>query len=68
MYNGEQLNNTNSEIVYVDFSPISRKVAQERTRVRRLHNIIWVEGWIEGILILGLGVLIKCKALAYYII
>ena len=31
------------------------KIAQERSRIRHLGNIIWVRSWIEGIRVLGLG-------------
>ena len=52
---GEQLNHTNGEIVYIDFSSASMKISQQRTRYRQLRNIIWVNSWIEDIRILGIG-------------
>ena len=55
IFYGEQLNHTNGEIIYLDFSNQSRYMAQQRARVRRLRNIIWVHNWIEGIRFLGIG-------------
>ena len=49
MVMAEQLNHTNSEVVYLDFSASSMKVAQARARARRLKNIIWVTEGIENI-------------------
>ena len=45
----EQLNHTDSEVVYLDFSASSTKVAQARARARKLTNIIWVTEGIENI-------------------
>ena len=53
---GEQLNHTNAEVVYIDFSSTSMKISQQRTRFRNLRNIIWINSWIEGIRFLGMGV------------
>ena len=55
LFNGEQLNHTNAEVLYLDFSISSMKIAQKRARIRRLQNIIWVRNWIEGIRYLGLA-------------
>ena len=55
VFNGEQLNHTNAEIIYLDFSRTSMQIAQKRARIRKLQNIIWVQSWIEGIRYLGMG-------------
>ena len=51
----EQLNQTNGETVYLDFSKPSTAIAQRRARARSLCNIVWILSWIEGIKFLGLG-------------
>ena len=56
VFNGEQLNHTNGEVIYLDFSLASMKIAHKRARVRRLQNVIWVRSWLEGISYLGIGV------------
>ena len=38
----EQLRNKNAEIVYIDFSTASMKIAKERAKIRGLRNIIWL--------------------------
>ena len=48
------MNHTNAEIVYLDFSLTSTKIAQRRARFRSLQNIIWVRSWIEDVRFLGL--------------
>ena len=55
VFHAEQLNHTNAEVIYVDFSPTSMQIAQKRAKIRRLKNIIWIQSWIEGIIFLGLG-------------
>ena len=40
---GEQLNHTNEEIVYLDFSISSMKIAQSRAKNRNIKNIILVK-------------------------
>ena len=52
---GEQLNHTNAEIVYIDFSTASMHTAQKRAKFRRLRNIIWIRSWIESSRYLGIG-------------
>ena len=52
---GEQLNSTNSETMYFDFSKTSMSIAQIRAKSRRLSNIVWVIDWIENLPRLGLG-------------
>ena len=51
----EQLNHTNSEVVYFDFSRTSMSIAQYRTKMRGWLKIVWVMDWIESIPRLGLG-------------
>jgi len=55
MFLAEQLNHTNAEIVYLDFSPASMKIAQERAAIRNLRNIIFINDRIENIPNLNLG-------------
>ena len=52
---GEQLQHTNAEVVYLDFSMASMNISKQRARVRRLKNIIWIKSWIENVKYLGLG-------------
>ena len=52
---GEQLNHTNAEIVYLDFSLESVKIAQKRARARSIKNIVFIKDSIENIRYLGLG-------------
>ena len=51
----EQLNHTNSEVVYFDFSKTSMEIAQHRAKFRGGLKIVWVIDWIESIPRLGLG-------------
>ena len=51
----EQLTHTNAELIYLDFIITSMKIAQKRSQIRRLKNIIWVRSWVEGISQLGMG-------------
>lgn len=53
----EQLNNTNSEIVYYDFSKTSMSFTQFKVKQRGTGDrLVWVIDWIESIPRLGLGV------------
>ena len=51
----EQLNHTNSEVVYFDFSPTSMSIAQRRSKYRGSLKVVWIIDWIESIPRLGLG-------------
>ena len=51
---GEQLNHTNAEVFYLDFSRKSMKQTQKKTYLRQLTNIFWVNDWIESIAYLGM--------------
>ena len=42
--------------MYTDFSTSSIKIGQKRSQWRKLHNIIWIQTWIEDIRFLGLGI------------
>ena len=65
----EQLNHTNAEVVYVDFSTASMKITQRRARSRRLQNIIWIRSWIEGVRYLGMGVFeeLQCSGVLHHL-
>ena len=66
---GEQLNHTNAELVYLDFSSASMIIAQRRARTRILTNIIWIRSWIEGILYLGIGMFdeLQCSGVLHHL-
>ena len=51
----EQLNHTDSEVVYLDFSTSSMSIAQYRAKMRGWLKIVWVIDWIESIPRLGIG-------------
>lgn len=51
----EQLRDTNADIVYIDMSEASMKVAQARARVRGLSNITWIRDSLLNIPALDLG-------------
>jgi len=51
----EQLRDTKSEIIYVDMSEASMKIAQERASIRGLTNITWIHDSLLNIPMLGLG-------------
>ena len=55
VFMAEQLNHTNAEVVYLDFSLESTKIAEKRARARSIKNIVFVKDSIENIQYLGLG-------------
>ncbi|XP_023332195.1 uncharacterized protein LOC111704243 isoform X2 [Eurytemora carolleeae] len=55
LYIAEQLNHTNSEIVYIDLSPKSTDIARLRAEYRHLNNIRFFNDKIENIPNLNLG-------------
>ena len=55
VFMGEQLNHTNGEIVYLDFSKTSMHISQKRAKIRGLQHIIWIRNWIEAVRFLGMG-------------
>ena len=65
----EQLNHTNAEVVYLDFSTTSMRIAQRRARSRTLQNIIWIRSWIEGVRYLGMGVFeeLQCSGVLHHL-
>ena len=69
VYFGEQLNDTNGEIVYMDFSFASMKITQRRAKARKLRNIIYVNSWIEGIRFYGLGQfkIVQCSGVLHHL-
>ena len=62
MFFAEQLNHTNAEILYLDFSKASMEIAKNRAKIRGLHNIVWITSWIEGIIKFGIGKLDYCES------
>ena len=69
LFNGEQLNKTNGEILYIDFSIASMKISQRRARTRNIKNIIWVQSWIEGVIYHGIGVFeeLQCSGVLHHL-
>ena len=52
----EQINDTNSEVVYYDFSKTSMSITQSKIKTRQsLQVVVWIIDWIESIPRLGLG-------------
>jgi ubiquinone/menaquinone biosynthesis C-methylase UbiE len=66
---GEQLKNTNAELVYVDFSKASMEIAQKRAEKRGIKNIKWVLDSILNIPKLGLGKFdfINCSGVLHHL-
>ena len=69
LFLAEQLNHTNAEVVYLDFSMESMKIARQRAEVRHLTNIAWHNDWIENIPQMGLGKfdLIECSGALHHL-
>jgi SAM-dependent methyltransferase len=65
----EQLRDCNAEIIYLDFSETSRKVAEERARVRNLDNISWIDASIMDIPRMQLGAFdfINCSGVLHHL-
>ena len=51
----EELNHTNAEILYMDFSSVSKQIAQTRATIRKLSNIVWLNDWLESLTFLGVN-------------
>ncbi|WP_316354255.1 class I SAM-dependent methyltransferase [Candidatus Trichorickettsia mobilis] len=66
---GEQLKNTNAEIVYLDFSFVSMEIAQKRAEIRGLKNITWIQDSILNIPKLNLGKFdfINCSGVLHHL-
>lgn len=65
----EQLRDTNSEIVYLDFSKACMKIARERAKIRGLKNITWIHDSILNIPSLNLGAFdyINCMGVLHHL-
>ena len=65
----EQLNHTNSETVYLDFSSVSLNIAQARAVGRRLSKVIWISDWLESIPRLGVGLFdfVQCSGVLHHL-
>ena len=66
----EQVYDTNSEIVYCDFSKPSMSISQLKVKMRGSSKVVWIIDWIESLPRLGLGkfdfavsVLLECEGI-----
>jgi ubiquinone/menaquinone biosynthesis C-methylase UbiE len=68
-YMGEQLKDTDAEIVYLDFSNNSMEVAKKRAEIRGIKNITWVNDSILNIPKLKLGKFdyINCSGVLHHL-
>lgn len=66
---GEQLKNTDAEIIYLDFSKKSMEIAQKRAEIRGLKNITWINDSILNIPNLNLGKFdyINCSGVLHHL-
>lgn len=69
VYLAEQLKDTDAEIIYLDFSKNSMKLAQERAKNRGLTNITWLNDSIFNIPKLKLGKFdyIQCSGVLHHL-
>jgi len=69
IYLAEQLRNTESEVVYIDISSASMKVAQSRAEVRGLTNIKWLHGSLIELPNMNLGEFdyINCSGVLHHL-
>jgi len=69
VYLAEQLKDTDAEIVYLDFSKNSMKLAQERAKNRGLKNIKWINDSILNLSDLNLGKFdyIQCSGVLHHL-
>ncbi len=69
VYLAEQLKDTDAEIVYLDFSKNSMKLAQERAKNRGLKNIKWLNDSILNLPDLKLGKFdyIQCSGVLHHL-
>ena len=65
----EQLRNSNAEIVYLDLSDASRRLAQQRAQTRGLNNIQWITASLLDIPKLKLGTFdyISCSGVLHHL-
>lgn len=66
---GDQLKNTDAEIVYLDFSKKSMEIAQKRAEIRGIKNIRWINDSILNIPNLNLGKFdyINCSGVLHHL-
>ena len=69
IYLAEQLRDFDAQIVYLDMSETTRRVAEERARVRGLSNIEWVTDSVENLPALDLGEFdyINCSGVLHHL-
>ncbi|MEM6338536.1 MAG: class I SAM-dependent methyltransferase [Pseudomonadota bacterium] len=69
IYLAEQLKDTDAEIIYLDFSKNSMKLAQERAKNRGLKNIKWINDSIFNLPNLKLGKFdyIQCSGVLHHL-
>ena len=69
IYLAEQLRDTDAEIVHVDISAASNRIARERAAVRGLDNIRWIEGSLLALSPRDLGVFdyINCCGVLHHL-
>lgn len=69
IYLAEQLKNTDSEVVHLDFSEASMSIAKERARIRGLRNITWVNDSILELPRLSIGLFdyINCVGVLHHL-
>ncbi|MBC3875570.1 class I SAM-dependent methyltransferase [Undibacterium sp. LX15W] len=69
IYLGEQLKDTNAEIVHLDLSGASIAIAKERAAIRKLTNIRWIQRSILDLpkLELGLFDYINCVGVLHHL-
>ena len=69
VFSGEQLNHTNGEVIYLDFSASSMQISQRRARSRGIQNILWIRSWIEGARYLGMGLFheLQCSGVLHHL-
>ncbi|MES2214740.1 MAG: class I SAM-dependent methyltransferase [Pseudomonadota bacterium] len=68
-YMGEQLKDTDAEIVYLDFSRNSMEIAKQRAEIRGIKNITWINDSILNIPKLNLGKFdyINCSGVLHHL-
>ena len=68
-YLGEQLKDTDAEIVYLDFSKASMEIAKKRAEIRGIKNITWINDSIFNIPKLKLGKFdfINCSGVLHHL-
>ena len=69
VYLAEQLKDTDAEVIYLDFSKNSMKIAQERAKNRSLENITWINDSILNIPGLKIGKFdyIQCSGVLHHL-